>query len=140
MKVVIDTNVMVSAISPFSPYHIIFSKLQNGSFSLLISTEIYLEYLEVIQMRSKKENIALLQGIILYAEQVILIEPTYRWDLIKEDRDDNKFVDCAIAGNADFIITSDRDFNILKDISFPGVIAIHPDEFIKMLHNEDDIS
>ena len=46
------------------------------------------------------------------------------------DEDDNKFVDCAICGNSDLIITSDHHFNVLKDIDFPKVEIIAPGEFI----------
>jgi uncharacterized protein len=137
MKVVIDTNVLVSAISPFSPYHVIFKALQDEKFTLLISTEIYLEYLEVIQMKSRKENLEYLEGIILQGDNVELSEPTFRWNLIKADEDDNKFVDSAIAGNADCIVTDDKHLNVLNAIPFPRVLVVNAGDFIKMLENDD---
>ncbi|MCB9294286.1 MAG: PIN domain-containing protein [Lewinellaceae bacterium] len=45
----------------------------------------------------------------------------YRWELIYNDPDDNKFVDCAVAGQADFLVTHDKHFNVLKEIPFPKV-------------------
>ena len=39
----------------------------------------------------------------------------FRWQLLR-DADDNKFADCAIAANADYIVTNDKDFNILNEI------------------------
>jgi len=137
MKVVIDTNVLVSAISPFSPYHAIFKALQHEKFTLLISTEIYLEYLEVIEMKSRKENLEYLEGIILHGDNIEMSEPTFRWNLIKADEDDNKFVDSAIAGNADYIVTDDKHFKVLKAIPFPRVLVVNSEDFIKMLNNDD---
>jgi len=39
--------------------------------------------------------------------------------LISEDNDDNKYVDCAIACNADMIISNDAHFRVLEKIDFP---------------------
>ena len=49
--------------------------------------------------------------------------------------DDNKFVDCAIAANADYLVTNDRDFSVLKKVEFPKIILIKIDEFIKVLES-----
>ena len=46
-----------------------------------------------------------------------------------QDEDDNKFVDCAIASNASYIVTHDKDFNILKNIPFPKVRIINTEDF-----------
>ena len=53
----------------------------------------------------------------------------YHWELIKADYDDNKFADCAIASNIDYLVTNDKDFNILKKIDFPKIKVISLDEF-----------
>jgi predicted nucleic acid-binding protein len=53
--------------------------------------------------------------------------------LIYVDEDDNKFVDCAVAANADFILTSDKHFRVLKDIPFPKVKVISLEEFEKLI-------
>ena len=49
------------------------------------------------------------------------------------DKDDNKFVDCAIAGNAKFIVTNDKHFNALKDIHFPIVDVVSSADFLQKL-------
>lgn len=49
------------------------------------------------------------------------------------DGDDNKFVDCALNGRADFIVTDDRHFRILKNISFPNLRVLNTREFLKRL-------
>lgn len=58
---------------------------------------------------------------------------TYHRFRLLPDEDDNKFVDCFIAANADFIVSHDTDFNILKSIDFPKVLVIHSIMFKKQL-------
>ena len=53
--------------------------------------------------------------------------------LITADQDDNKFVDCAITANAEYIVTEDHHFNELKNISFPSVAIINLKDFAKTL-------
>jgi predicted nucleic acid-binding protein len=55
---------------------------------------------------------------------------------MSNDKDDNKFTDCAIAGNADYIISEDRHFDILKDIEFPKLTLLSIDEFMMLLKSK----
>lgn len=57
----------------------------------------------------------------------------FYFNLIKVDPDDNKFVDCAIAGNAKFIVTEDRHYDILQQIDIPKVNIIKLDEMMQNL-------
>lgn len=59
------------------------------------------------------------------------IEVSYKWNLITDDPDDNKFVDCAIAGRVKYVVTNDRHFAILKDIPFPKVEIISIKDFLE---------
>jgi predicted nucleic acid-binding protein len=59
--------------------------------------------------------------------------PYFKWNLISDDPDDNKFVDCAINAGADYIVTNDKHFNILKDIDFPKINIIDIDTFKKII-------
>ena len=56
--------------------------------------------------------------------------------LIEQDKDDNKFVDCAIAANASFIVSEDAHFKHLKDIPFPYVEVLRLREFMDLLQLE----
>ena len=64
---------------------------------------------------------------------VVLTHPAFRFNLITDDTDDNKFVDCAIVANADYIVSQDKHLDILKKIDFPKVNVIHIDTFSEML-------
>ena len=130
MKVVIDTNVLVESISRTSPYHSLFINLTKGNFLICISNSILLEYEEVLYSLHRQENADRLMDFLNVSPFVIPISPNKYYNLIVADPDDNKFADCAIAASADFIITSDHHFNILKMLNLPKVMVIHPQEFI----------
>jgi len=132
-KYVIDTNVFIESISPKSQYHLIFTSLINGKFKLCISNEILLEYEEIISVKYSSQHLESFMGFISFSPHVLYYQPSYKFNLIETDPDDNKFVDCAICSNADAIVTSDKYFNILKRIDFPKVNVLSPKEFIKEL-------
>jgi uncharacterized protein len=59
--------------------------------------------------------------LILEQPNVEFVTRYYTWNLIESDPDDNKFVDCAIACNAKYLVSEDKHFNVLKTIDFPKV-------------------
>ena len=66
---------------------------------------------------------------ILARPNVIRLDPHFSFGLIEADKDDNKFVDCAIAANAKCIVTEDKHFEVLKSIPFPKVEVVGIDDF-----------
>ena len=132
-RFVIDTNVLLVSISSKSQYHWIFQALLNQNFEFSFTNEILSEYEEII---STKYSHAVAHNVI----RTILLLPNaiqtviyYNWNLIQEDQDDNKFVDCAVASNADAIVTHDKHFHILESISFPSVKVINVSELKNIL-------
>ena len=73
---------------------------------------------------------------ILNRKNVKRLSPSYAFHLIEADEDDNKFVDCALIGNAKYIVTHDHHFNILKQIAFPKVDVITLKEFLEDLQQK----
>jgi len=133
MKVVLDTNVLLVSIATKSRYRVIFDSLINNDLSLIISNEILSEYTEII---GRKTNMMIANNIsemLLSLPNVYKQEVYYRWGLIEEDKDDNKFVDCAIAGNVDYLVSNDKHFNCLKKIDFPKLNLLSIDEFMDLL-------
>ena len=57
----------------------------------------------------------------------------YHFGLITADADDNKFVDCAIAADAEYIVTNDKHFEVLRDIPWPKLSVINIKDFITQL-------
>ena len=131
-KIVLDTNVFLVSISSKSKLHWIFKNLLDGKYILCITTDILAEYAEIIEHHmgaSASENTL---GVLENLRNVEYITNYFKFNLLK-DEDDNKFVDCAISSNADFIITHDSDFNILKKIDFPKVVVINTNEFSSII-------
>ena len=129
--VVIDTNCLLQIIARRSPYRPIWDAFLDGRFDLCVSEEIINEYQEVlgrIITPSIAENIVLL---ILNKRNVKLIDPHFRLGIITADPDDNKFIDCAFAAGADYLVTEDGHFNILRTTQFPKLNLVTLDEFLK---------
>ncbi len=133
MRIVLDTNVFLVSLSPFSEHAPIFDALLTGRFTLLLSNEVVTEYGEVIGQRYDRETVQDVLRLLVSLQNVELIAPHYRWKLIANDPDDDKFVDLAVAGNADFIVTNDKHFKVLKQTAFPSVKTLKAEEFLEML-------
>ena len=134
------------AISAKNEYHLVWQSFLRGDYVLCISNEIIEEYLEVL---SRNINPWVAESIIyaiLTRKNVKKLVPYYHFGLIEADPDDNKFVDCAIAANAKYIVSEDRHFDVLQSCSFPKVDVIGLDLFASLLKSkpyiflEDDAS
>jgi len=133
-RFVIDTNVLLVSISRKSPYHWILEALLHQQFDLAVTSDILAEYEEIISEKYSALVARNLVRTLLLLPNVIRTEIYYNWNLIKNDRDDDKFVDCAVASNADAIVTHDRHFNILKSIPFPQIMTLTIFEFGTLLN------
>lgn len=133
MKLVIDTNVLLVSISTKSVHHWLYQALIDEVFILCITNDILAEYEEIVSDHMGAVASESLMGLIENLQNVEYIKTYYRFDLIKGDNDDNKFVDCAIASNVDYIVTHDTDFKILKTISFPKIEIIRIDELKEVM-------
>jgi len=131
--IVIDTNCLIQMISKRSPYRPIWDAFLNQRFVLCVSNEILDEYQEIIEQQTTAqiaENVVLL---IMNSSNVNYVDPHFRLELITEDPDDNKFVDCAFASGADYIVSEDAHFDVLSQTPFPMFNVITMDEFLKKL-------
>ena len=119
--VVLDTNCLLQSISWRSAYYKVWEDFILGKYTLCISNEILEEYEEIISTHMSPVAAQLAIETILRANNVLRVDAQFRFNLIKSDPDDNKFVDCAIVANADYIVTEDAHFNVLNSIPFPKV-------------------
>lgn len=129
LKLVIDTNVFITIIGRHSPYRWIFDRILSGEFILCISNEILLEYNEILERKTSvevAENITQLLSIYPYVQHIAIY---YKWNLMANDPDDNKYIDCAVSANAFCIVSNDNHFDILKGIEFPQVDIYRLNEF-----------
>ena len=97
MKIVLDTNILLVCISKHSELRWIFDRFLDESYTLCVTTEIMAEYEEILERFMGHALASAILQIIENAPNVELVTTYYAWNLIHEDPDDNKFVDCAIA-------------------------------------------
>ena len=130
MRIVLDTNCLLMAISNRNRFHRVWQAFVNGEYTLCVTNEIIEEYVEVIGRNISEKAAEAVVYIIMTRSNVLHIDPHFRFGLIEADPDDNKFVDCAIASNAKYIVSQDHHFDVLKTISFPKVDVVTIEEFL----------
>lgn len=133
MIVCIDTNVVLGMFCHNGPFLPIRQALLESRLIWAVSTEILLEYEEVA---AREMDIAAAGKLIRFIElleqtrgNVRHVSPTFRFEVITADPDDNKFTDCAIAAGADCLVTVDRHFAPLSSAGY-GPKPITPVEFV----------
>lgn len=134
MRVCIDTNALVQLFGRNQAGRPIREALLAGRIDMAISNEILLEYEETITLlsgRTRWQQVERFLTLLFYLHaNILFIEPQFRFGVIIADADDNKFSDCAIAAQADYVITSDHHFDALAGSGYKPR-PISPDEFIR---------
>lgn len=134
MRLVIDTNCLLASVPRRSPYRWLYDTVLTGQVELAVTTEILLEYEEQLGNFYAPDYAGYVLSTLINLPNIIFVNPLhFNWLLITNDPDDNKFVDTAIAANADFIITNDRHFNLLKRVEFPSVSFVKLPDFHPVL-------
>lgn len=124
MRIVLDTNILLTIFSSRSKNHWIWLALTEKKYTLCITNDILLEYEEIITRHASPELAGAVIDALLDLSNVETITRYFSWNLITADPDDNKFVDCAIAARARFLVSEDRHFIVLREVEFPKVDVI----------------
>ncbi len=133
LRVVLDTNALLRSISRKSVYKIVIDNLHKNTYQLYITNDILLEYEEKITEFFSKETAELIIGALSLLNNVHKTDVHFNLQLIDSDPDDNKFVNCAFAANAHFLISDDRHFNILNTVQFPKINVITLAQFKELI-------
>jgi uncharacterized protein len=133
LTVVLDTNVILAAIPSRSPYRIVLDALFDGVYDAFVSTDILLEYDEKVSEFFDTTVAEDILGGLLLLPNVRKTDIYFNMTMIDVDKDDNKFVDCAFSANAQYIVTNDRHFNVLKGYNFPKMNLIRIEDFTELL-------
>lgn len=131
-----DTNCLLASLSSSSEYFIVWKSLQEGLYTLCVSNEILDEYQEIIELKTNAVIAANVINTLVESRFVEYVDPTFHFNLIKRDPDDNKFVDCAICAQARYIVSNDRHFNDLETVDFPKVNLLDLRRFAAFLRKE----
>lgn len=121
------------AISTRNKYYEVWQSFLDGKYTLCVTNEIIEEYAEVMARNISPLVSDIFISAILNRKNVRKLAPSFAFHLIESDPDDNKFVDCAVAGNAKYIVTHDHHFNVLRNIPFPRIDVITINQFLQEL-------
>lgn len=133
MRLVLDTNSLIQCVSRRSRYHDLWLSFIDGRNQLCVTTEILNEYVEILQRETTENFASIMLEVILNNPNTLFINIFYKFNLITADPDDNKFIDCAIAAQAKYIVTEDLHYDALRDLEFPKVDIIGLDEAMRMI-------
>lgn len=132
-RVVLDTNCLLASISSRSDFFVVWRGLHEGRYTLCVSNDILAEYEEIIAQKATPTVAKHVVDALVDSDYVEFVDPQFRLGLIRKDPDDNKFVDCAFAANAAFIVSNDHHFDILESIEFPKIMVLRLQQFAAML-------
>lgn len=141
MRVVLDANVLISAlITPQGAMAQVLADWRLGAFELVLSPVILTEIERVVRYPRIQEKYSLPDDKILafissLSDQVIMIEPQERLDVVADDPDDNKYTECAVEGRAEIIVSGDR--HLTKIRTYRGIRILNPQEFSAFLRFAD---
>lgn len=127
--IVLDTNCLLQTLPTQSPYHKVWTDILEGKICLCVNSEILNEYEEILGQKTTPEIAHNVVEAIARLHSTVFQDVYIHFGLIKQDVDDNKFVDCAVATNAEFIVTNDSHFNVLKTIEWPKISVITINDF-----------
>lgn len=136
MKVVLDTNVLISATFWNGDSNKILEKVEQKEIEMVISKGILEEFAGVlgykeIQEKVRDKNLEMKRTIEKVASISTIVEPRHEFKVIKDDPDDDKFLDCAVEGKAEFIVSQNK--HLLKLKEFKGIKIVTPSVFLKQL-------
>ncbi len=131
LRLVCDTNVLVSAFMFGGKPRVIFNAVLENKFELVTSM-ILLEELEGVLSGPKLKQPYEFTQVILKGlmDVALLVRPSQSFAVIKTDPDDNRVLECAVEGQAEVIISGDKDLLILK--KFFGIPIMSPTSFIEI--------
>lgn len=133
MKAVVDTNVFISAFfNPGGSPRAVIENWKKGEITLCLSQEILEEYIEVLERFDFIEEVELKTLLHLFAKRIntVFISSCPDISVVDADPDDNKFIACAVAAEAQYIISGDKHLRTLK--KYERITIISPAEFVKL--------
>ncbi len=131
IKAVLDSNVIIFGIVFGGKPRKLLQLIIEGRVYLHISKEIIDEILEILEIKfnfSKKTLLAIENELSSTAN---VVEPEIKIDLIKEDTDDNKILECAAAADCDYIISGDH--HLLSLEKYQAIEIMSVSDFLELL-------
>jgi putative PIN family toxin of toxin-antitoxin system len=141
VRIVVDTNVVVSRhVAPGGTIAALFRHWENRALDLVVSPEILAEYERVLaepdiqaaHRLSDEEFAIVMAG---FATVALQVTPTESHNAVADDPSDNKSVECAVAGNADYVVTGDN--HLLALGSYQNIQIVPPGVFVRLFATDE---
>ena len=134
MKITADTNILISATFWYGASNEILNKVERKEIELILSLEIIEEFVRIlnsdeIQQKIKNKNLEMNRTVEKIIKMSTIIEPKIKLNVVKDDPSDNKFLECAKAGNVNYLVSNDKK-HLLKLKEFEGIKIVSPEEFL----------
>jgi putative PIN family toxin of toxin-antitoxin system len=130
VKVVLDTNVLISGIFFSGPPAEILSYWRHKAFESVVSEPIIVEYIRVAEEIAKKfPRLEITEILEIFILNSTVVDTTGLKIRLCEDPDDNKFLECAVAGGCEVIVSGDK--HLLKIKEFQGIKILKPRDFLE---------
>ena len=132
MRVVLDTNVFVSGIHWSGDSRKIIDAWTDDLFELVCSPDIIKELTRILKgFKKPLSDEFIVQFAQILLKDSVLTTPTAKLDVVKDDESDNRLIEAAVEGKADYIVTQDN--HLLKIGSYKGIIIVKPSEFLQLV-------
>ena len=136
MRITLDTNVLVSATFWAGEAYDILRLIGQKKVSCYLSESILQEYSKVIHSdeiieKINRNHLSVKSALLKIIEMCLIVDPQRSFEIVNEDPDDNKIIECAVEAKVDFIVTYDN--HLLKIKEFEGIKIISPKEFLKLV-------
>lgn len=130
MKVVIDTNVFISSFLGKGYPRKIIDFWKDGKITVCLSKQIIEEYIEVLEELGLKDKKEVEEILYLFAQghHSLFSGKTPNLKIVKDDPDDDKFFECAVALKAEYIISGDNA--VLNIEGYIGIKIVNPKSFV----------
>jgi putative PIN family toxin of toxin-antitoxin system len=135
IRAVIDTNVFVSILfgSPIMKELLEYCAMHK--FTWVVSEDIYSEYKRVIEYKKFNFRKEIKQKLLYFIEELAEFVHVSSNVTVSRDKDDNKFINCAIDGNCNFIVSGDKDLLEIK--GYGGIRIVTVKEFLEIIKNKN---
>lgn len=134
MRITVDTNILVSALGWNGAEAAIIEMVLESKLELCLSAEILSEFYRVAQYPKLGFTGEEIDGFIgRLLPVVIFVRPTQRVNAIMSDPDDNRIIECAMAGKAGYIVSGDQ--HLLRLEEYQGIKMMRAPEFLKLVFN-----
>ena len=135
LRVVVDTNILISALGWKGNERTLVEKALKKEFIVLLSPAIFEEFSEV----AKRPKFGLTDDEIdLFIDALVsgceVVTPSEKLSIVRNDPDDDRILECAVEGKADYIITGDRHLLNLKE--FKDIKIVQARKFFNILEGK----